>query len=218
MGDNLTNAAIGHRQALQEILQVFRQSTDPEKLAEKSGTCYVVKGEEGVFILPYYGDELHIKYPTGEISNQTTGQEVPAKDQIVLFNYLVNSVAVPERDEWKTFKELSAAPHHWNIFIPEAINALVNGFGHDLEAFQEAAVKLGGQPVKLGDSGFRFAVLPRIVLQVGVWEGDEEFPTQATILFNTTATMQADTATLFSLAIGLVRRLLYLAGKRSSPQ
>ena len=217
MAENLTNAALGHLQARQEILEVFRRVTNPEQLAETSGAAFMARDGGGVFVLPYYGEEIQINYPGGEISNKTTGQAVPVKDQIVLLNYLVNAVAVQERDEWKTFKELSAAPHHWNVFIPEAIEALAKGFGNDLKAFQQVAPKLGGRPVSLGDVGYRFAVLPRIVLQIGLWEGDEEFPAHSTILFNTTATMQADTATLFSLAIGLVRRVLYLAGKRAHP-
>ena len=216
MNDGLTNAAAGHQQALGEILPVFQQQ-DPRRLAESSSASFVGEDGSGVFHLKYLGDAVEIYFPTGGAVNKTSGKEVSAKDRIVLIKYLLNAVSIPERDEWKTFKELSAAPHHWNVFIPEAIEALTKGFGNDLEAFEQVATQLGGEPVKLGDTGYRFYVLPRIPIQLGIWEADEEFPPQVSILFNASAQMQADTATLFSLGIALVRKLLYLAGKRPSP-
>lgn len=216
MNDGLTNAAAGHQQALGEILPVFQQQ-DPQRLAENSGASYSAEGSGGVFQLKYLGDEVEVRFPTGETINKTAGKKLSTKDQIVLIKYLLNAVSIPERDEWKTFKELSSAPHHWNIFIPEAIEALTKGFGDDLASFEQAATQMGGEPVKLGDMGYRFYVLPRIPIQAGIWEADEEFPPQVTILFNVAAQMQADTATLFSLGIALVRKLLFLAGKRQSP-
>ncbi|NLC76329.1 MAG: DUF3786 domain-containing protein [Clostridia bacterium] len=216
MNDGLTNAAAGHLQALEGILPAFQQQ-DPQRLAERSGAAFTAVGSSGVFHLKYLGDEMEICFPTGEAVNKTAGGEVSAKDRIVLIKYLLNAVPVPERDEWKTFKELSAAPHHWNVLIPEAIEALTKGFGNDLKAFEQAALRLEGEPVKLGDRGYRYYVLPRIPIQIGIWEADEEFPPKASILFNAAAQLQADTATLFSLGIALVRKLLYLAGKRSGP-
>lgn len=216
MSDGLSNAAAGHQQALGEILPVF-QKQNPQRIVESSGASFIGEDSGGAFRLKYLGDEVEIAFPTGEAVNKTSGKEVSAKDRIVLIKYLINAAAIPERDEWKTFKELSSAPHHWNVFIPEAIEALNKGFGSDLEAFEQVATQLGGEAVKLGDMGYRFYVLPRIPIQLGIWEADEEFPSQVTILFNASAQMQADTATLFSLGIALVRKLLYLAGKRSSP-
>jgi hypothetical protein len=53
-------------------------------------------------------------------------------------------------------------------------------FGQDLAAFQEAGVRLGGEPRTQGDAAYAFAVYPGLTVEVILWLADEEFPAQAT--------------------------------------
>ena len=58
--------------------------------------------------------------------------------------------------------------------------------GRNFEEAQWAAAALKGAPVDTGDAGYRFAPLPYAPVQIILWEGDEEFPAEANILFDAT--------------------------------
>lgn len=43
---------------------------------------------------------------------------------------------------------------------------------------------MGAQALNHGDAGFQFTLLPGYDMQIMVWEGDEEFPPNAQILYS----------------------------------
>ena len=51
------------------------------------------------------------------------------------------------------------------------------------EAIKAAAEKMGAEPVKHGDAGYEFTFLDNYRLRLIVWEGDEEFPPNAQLLY-----------------------------------
>ncbi|NLC76333.1 MAG: DUF3786 domain-containing protein [Clostridia bacterium] len=199
--------------AYEEALKRYRELTRPKRIAENAGASYQGTGEQGQFTLGYCGEDYVVTYPEGSIHPASGEGKVPTSVKICILLYMAQAVPLPEREDWKTFKDLPQGYHHWAPFVVEALDPLVEGFGSDLEAFKLAGESLGGIPVAMGDLGFRFQVLPRIGLQVIVWAGDKEFSPKANILFNGNSVMQADTATLYMLGIDLARRLLCRAGK-----
>lgn len=201
--------------AYEEALKGFRELTRPKRIAENTGAAYQGDDEKGQFTLRYCGEDYIITYPEGAIRPSSGGGEMPISVQICILLYMIHGVPSPERDDWRTFKDLPQGYHHWAPFVYEALDPLVEGFGFDLEAFKKAGEALEGTPISMGDVGFQFQVLPRIGLQVMLWAGDEEFPPRANILFNGNCVMQVDTATLYMIGIDLSRRLLHRAGKLS---
>ena len=57
-------------------------------------------------------------------------------------------------------------------------------FGTRVAAFRAAAEKMGAEPVKHGDAGYRFDLIGGYQMQILVWEGDEEFSPNAQILYS----------------------------------
>ena len=43
---------------------------------------------------------------------------------------------------------------------------------------------MGAEPVPHGDAGFRFTLVGGYQMQILVWEGDEEFPPSAQVLYS----------------------------------
>jgi len=56
--------------------------------------------------------------------------------------------------------------------------------------------------------GFAFVALPRLRLAVAFWEGDDEMPAQARVLFDAAASHYLDAAGLAGLGGQLTGRLL----------
>jgi len=89
----------------------------------------------------------------------------------------------------------------------EAPLAQAFGAGSGLEAFRGAAAAAGGLALELADAAFAFQALPRLALAVLVWDGDEEFPTQASLVFDAAAGHYLPAEDLAGLGGLLARRL-----------
>ena len=63
----------------------------------------------------------------------------------------------------------------------------------------------------MGDAGYTFTVLPRVHLALVYWEGDEEFPSQARVLFEDSTSHYLPTDGLAILGSQLVGKILKAA-------
>jgi hypothetical protein len=97
----------------------------------------------------------------------------------------LNGFGIPTGN-WIAYREIQGASFYFSAFVKRAIDPLKKTFGTNIQGLVKAAVKLGGQAIPAGDAGFEFRVLPRIPVQLILWEGDAEFPAEANILFDET--------------------------------
>jgi len=79
-------------------------------------------------------------------------------------------------------------------------------------AFRRGMEQLGGQPESIGsgtgNAAYAVQVLPRIRLAAVYWLGDEDFSSQASVLFQETAPHYLSTDGLAVLGSHLVNRIL----------
>jgi len=61
---------------------------------------------------------------------------------------------------------------------------LIERYGHDLKGFREAAEFLEGEALDMADAAYKLQPYPRVALYFLLWEGDNEFPAQVTVLFD----------------------------------
>ena len=71
---------------------------------------------------------------------------------------------------------------------------------------------LDGTPLEMGDAAFAFDVMPRVSLAVVWWAGDDEFPANATVLFDSASSRYLPTDGLAIVGRMLCRKLAKLAG------
>ena len=64
------------------------------------------------------------------------------------------------------------------------LTALLERYANDIDGFKQAAEYLGGSPVKMADSAFMLFPFPRVPLYYLFWQGDEEFETRISVLFD----------------------------------
>lgn len=134
----------------------------------------------------FFTDEFRVD-PGSRTVAQTSGQ--PAKDfvSILLLHYLEKRLLglPPLTGRWISFKEMESGEQYYPAFRKRSIDLLVKKYARDVEAvFQaldrNAAVGKAGQ----GDAGVIVEAFPGVPLQVILWKGDDEFPAEATILFD----------------------------------
>jgi hypothetical protein len=136
--------------------------------------------------------------------------QTPLQEQVLLLHYL-QGCQPRLSGRWIAYREIPGAGFYFGAFVKRAVDPLKKVFGQNLAGFRKATGMLGGVALDEGTTGFRLDVLPYAPLQVIVWEGDEEFPAEANILFDATAgeyLSPEDAAWLASLT---VYRLMALA-------
>jgi hypothetical protein len=173
--------------------------------------------DAGGVLVPFFGAQHLVTHPEGAVSflagSPTATPPGPAARPahpavtIALLHYLLTADGTPPADRWLTFRELRGGLFYANAFAGHEEALLARRFGQDLPAFRSAAGALGGQPLDLADAGFRFQALPRLAMAVLVWEGDDEFPGQARILFDASSGQYMPIEDLSGLGDWLAHRL-----------
>jgi hypothetical protein len=57
-------------------------------------------------------------------------------------------------------------------------------FSFKLAAFSAACEKLGGIKLTHGDAGYQLELIPGFHIQILIWQGDEEFPPNAQVIYS----------------------------------
>lgn len=158
---------------------LFRQA-DPMEMAKRTGTNW--DGTQFHVVLMH--KSYVIAHPAGTISGLMDGTLPPIPVQTFLLRWLLEGQAAAWAGGWKTFREMPWGETYHKPFSGRCLTRAAYAFGTRLEAFRAACEKIGGLSVKHGDAGFEFHFLPHYHMRILIWEGDEEFPPSAQILYS----------------------------------
>lgn len=109
--------------------------------------------------------------------------------------------------EWISEKDLPGGatffrgPH----LIPTEL--ISDRFGNDLDGFKQCCEKLGGRAIDLGDAAFRFDIAQDIPVAVIYWQGDEDFPAEAGLLYDRSIIKLLPLDIVFALAVAVCSRI-----------
>jgi hypothetical protein len=208
--DEQTAVPVRYRMALEHARERF-SGRDPRIDAETAGARYVdMGGGCGEFEIPVLGQPYVVSWPDLR-TRDVHGQEAAPVLQILLLHYLLTADGITPRGQWVSFRELPNGRIYYPAFREGSERRLLERFGSDIRAFEAAAQALGGMPLPLADHAFAFQVLPRLPMAVLLWEGDEEFPPEIRILFDSSAANYLPTEDLAVIARYLTTCLLRAA-------
>ena len=110
------------------------------------------------------------------------------------------------QNRWVPFRELKNAGPFAPAFEKNILKPLAATFEGKPDKLREAAQALGGEMLSQADVGFILPCFVCIPMQFLFWDGDDEFPAQANILFDYSATDYIHVESTVTLATeGLVR-------------
>jgi hypothetical protein len=158
---------------------------NPLEMATNSGATF--DEDKGVFIIKYINEEYTVSYPEGEVNFINRQDPVPVPAKVILLHYLLTATGVPLAGKWISFKEIPGGMIYLQPFNGRVLGAFKAFFGKDASLLIKAGEKIGGRVVKFGDAAVTLDILPRVPVTYVIWQGDEEFPTNATALFDATA-------------------------------
>lgn len=136
------------------------------------------------FYVNLLGREYAISHPDYAIRAFDGGVLPPLLVQTFLLRYLLESKAVAWTGQWKTFREMPWGEMYTKPYTGRVLTRAAFTFGTRLTAFQAACEKMGAVPLRHGDAGYQFDFIGGYAMQIIVWEGDEEFPPSAQVIYS----------------------------------
>ena len=158
---------------------LFRQ-LDPQEAMARTG----VKWDGKEFYVNLLGRDYAIAHPVYALRALDGGKLPPLSVQTFLLRYLLESKAVGWNGEWKTFREMPWGEMYIKPYTGRVLTRAAFTFGTRVAAFKAAAEKMGAVLLKHGDAGYQFDLIGGYQMQILVWEGDDEFPPNAQVLYS----------------------------------
>ncbi|MGM9549495.1 MAG: DUF3786 domain-containing protein [Faecousia sp.] len=136
------------------------------------------------FTVRLLGRAFAVAHPDCTIRALDGGSLPPLATQTFLLRYLLESKDITWQGQWKTFREMPWGEMYIKPYTGRVLTRAAFTFGTRLAAFKSACEKMGALPLKHGDAGYQFDLIGGYRMQILVWEGDDEFPPNAQVLYS----------------------------------
>lgn len=171
--------------------------------------------ERKIFTLRLMGSTYEISWPEYEVhaKEDSIGQyplEQASNARILVLRYLLEGSAAPSSGNFLTYREVPWGEVYFKQFQGRCIFRLAYGFGGKIPKFREVMERLGATRTRFGDCSYEFEFLNNLYLRFILWEGDDEFPPSAQILFSDNfpvAFHGEDMAVVGDISIGMIKAL-----------
>ncbi|MBI2829901.1 MAG: DUF3786 domain-containing protein [Chloroflexi bacterium] len=158
---------------------------DIESQCQKAVAICQVADSQKMITLEYLNRQYEI-IPPDQVRVKDSKEAVPLRDKILIMHYFLQAKGTPLSNKPINFKELREGANYFPTFSKRAIAPLVDYFGKEPSRLLEVARQLGGEKADYGDAAVTIRAFPWVPITLVVWRGDEEFPPEANILFDST--------------------------------
>ena len=152
--------------------------------ADATARLSCVKWDGEKFTLKLLGREFLIAHPEYAITPKDGGSIPPLPTQTFLLRYLLECKDVTWGGQWKTFREMPWGEMYIKPYTGRVLTRAAFTFGTRVAAFKAACEKMGAVKLPHGDAGYQFDLIGDFRMQIIVWEGDEEFPPNAQVIYS----------------------------------
>jgi hypothetical protein len=203
----------GYRNALDIARSEFRK-IDPKTLAQNSGAVYQAESKDPVLHLPFFYRKIEITWPEGEVISLEGAKDLSLQEQGLIMHYLIQATGAPLTNIWITFREIPSGEFYYPTFIKRAKEPLVRTFGSQPELLIELGTEMGGTKGAEGDVALCFQTFPHVPVCLIIWAGDNEFPPDGNLLFDSSISKYLPAEDIAVLSGLVVYSLIGMADKK----
>ena len=158
--------------------------------------------------VPYFSQPCAIARADGVITPPGGLKSFSLYDELNIFTMLWYSREDAHlTGEWLPFESLRSAGPYGPAFRNGNLKPFAATFSGHEASLREALLAFGGRRLPTGDVGYEIDVFPCIPMRVLFWEGDEEFPAQANLLFDRSAPDFIHVESVVTIASAALRHL-----------
>jgi hypothetical protein len=155
---------------------------DPREAAERCRLPF-----DGAFSLRLMGSTYRATFPRFELQ-EAAGQPVDDESmRVLVLRYLCKGRWTAPEGRYLSYSEVPWGALYFRNFEGRCIKRIERIFGSDPASFSALFEKhkdLKGGRLSGKEHGWRFEFLNDIFMSIIIWEGDDEFPSKAQILFD----------------------------------
>lgn len=163
-------------------LEIFDRR-DPGRVADKA----LARLEGRSIIVPHLDREIALNVDSHRFSITETDEEAPIWLAILTIHYLNNADGRYPTGRLKHFREFKDGQFYEPAFNRRTKEILASVFGSNPVPMIDAAERLKGKILQTGDAAVELPYFPCVPITCILWQGDEEFPAEASVLFDETA-------------------------------
>lgn len=197
-----------------EIAREAFKEKDPKMIALNSGAVYQVEAKGSFLELPFLNRKITITWPEGEVIAPEGTKELSLQEQGLILHYLIQATGAPLTNTWITFREIPSGEFYYSAFTKRAKDPLVQTFGPNPGLLTELGTGMGGIRREEGDASLCFQVFPKIPVCLILWAGDDEFPPDGNLLFDSSISQYLSAEDIAVLSGTVVYPLIGMAHKR----
>ena len=163
------------------------QESDPKEIAARLGISY--DEEQKYFTLKFLGTVYQISWPDFQVSHEADDMgfyplETMTYARTLTIRFLLNGAEASGTGKFKTYREMPWGEVYLRQFDGRCIKRLAFSYGNRIKDFQAIMEHMHCVPVKHGDIAYKLEIFPDYLVQMILWEGDDEFPPSSQILFS----------------------------------
>jgi hypothetical protein len=144
------------------------------------------RGSGSIILLDYLNSTYQVSLPEINITALPGEGKVELRDRILILHYLTMAGGTPLSHKLIAFQELRDGAGYYPTFVKRSVKPLVDFFGTCPEKLLDLSAGLGGSPAEPGDVAVTIPAFKRVPITLVMWKGDDEFPPNANILFDST--------------------------------
>ncbi len=126
---------------------------------------------------------------------------------LFLVHYLLGVQEIQPANQWISEKDIAGGTTFFRGPHEIPAHKIASRFDRDIISFKNRCEQYGGTMLNMADAAFVFSITPRIPVAVLCWQGDDEFPTEAKLLFDKTIDRHLASDIIYALAVGVCDRL-----------
>ncbi len=126
---------------------------------------------------------------------------------LFLVHYLLGVQEIQPAGQWISEKDIAGGATFFRGPHEIPAHRIASRFDGDITGFKIRCEQYGGTVLNMADAAFEFFITPRIPVAVLYWQGDDEFPTEAKLLFDKTIARHLASDIIYALAVGVCDRL-----------
>jgi hypothetical protein len=166
-------------------------SLDPQEIAARAGVPY--DAERRKFTITLMGEAYAVSWPGAEITAKSSVSSFPNPnpyERILMLRYLDEGKYIEPTGKYIAYNEMPWGDVYGSNYQGRVIMRFLHEFGHDtasLKRVMEETPGIGAALEPKCDVGYSFLFMNGLSMKILVWEGDDEFPPSAQMLYDETA-------------------------------
>jgi hypothetical protein len=180
------------------------QSLEPKDVTGRTGAAF--DPDSSSYKLVCLNQEISVS-PNQQVitSSSSPGafliNDLGEYSRLSILRYLVHAKDAPLTDKLVKPSDLPGGDFFLKGSHVLPLHKIISRFEHDISGFLVTCEELGGARLEYGDASVKLMPFPRVPVVIILWVCDDEFPTQASLLFDSSCSSLMAIDVLWSTAM-----------------